>query len=377
VVTQVDELGGLKKQDFSQTSTKSVESWLAHGHLGDASKTQMPSMHPDPTTPGEATRTDEVQTTTTQDPNQASMCPGESVNDEKQLAEKHDSEGERPESSLSNADKTFENGAQGVMSMQQFIHAVQALVVKGGKIASSLVQSRMRPDKAMDIHAQIRADGDEQEYTEAHKSRGKKQVEYDLLRGQNARSRGFSAKPAVAYPENGGGIGVSSFKVGRKQGVVGRRRPRSALARSDSWAQMNHDASREHASLLSRDDADLLRSLYKHEAQELQERRECVNALRSATQQFERNTQAILEVQHPTGASKSMLENAMTKVYPVRTGGEGTVGRGLPSRQVRRPQNSTGHALSNSHNGYGFMNERGDQYLDRSPRGSNVGPLVR
>ena len=253
-----------------------------------------------------------------------------------------------------------------LMTLKQFLHAVQALVVKGGKIRSSLVRSRS-PEGSRGGGAMLAKEFADQRDTRS---------DSDHL----AACHGIERTNHLRDADHADGK------------MVGRRRERSRPKSAADFLVLplacDH-AGQDNASLgLAPDESDLLNTIYREEAvqmirraeevaSELQRRRERVKSLRAKAEAVGISSGPSsplaltgLDESQLRETPKKVLKSAMDRVYPV----------GGPFRGPRTPRergrmgSSTGLSLSDFGRSVGFMNPSGDSYLQSGGTGAPLLP---
>jgi hypothetical protein len=193
--------------------------------------------------------------------------------------------------------KRAEQSIQGLMTFQQFLHAVHALVAKGGKIASSLVKSRLGDTEGDHLRASLRqaddtthmegegrrqdnllrrhGDGDSEgsEGAEYGTRRGRMHVD-DLRMPQRSGREEYFPNPcrselAHQASQNAQGQPWARDNGERVSGQARRppsRRPSSAMGRLTESSSNGRDQHADLSEYFPEEDADFLRSVARDEA---------------------------------------------------------------------------------------------------------------
>lgn len=333
----------------------------------------------------------------------------------------------------------------GIMNFEQFLHAVQSLgkllqmlcfsegafdeklsivpVFKGGRIASSLVRSRM---DAGDSRAQNDALGQNQSAAQPSKECNNKEEsgghEYEETTAEEAASS-LAAEHAIestsALPQDGGAVGVVCPKgpasgrqrVGaRPERAVIRPRPRSAMGYLEAEKRMELSAwfpenDVDELCAIAREEAQMMIRRAEKQAQDIQKRRELHDedqggkgalVKQAAAQKTSMNkANSIIRLQDKK-AKMEVWEAAMERVYPTSDGApaagrrnrqEGNAREGTAETEKgrgdgKRQQGCTGRPLSENVKetspsedvGY-ILDARGEHHLARTEDGTV--PLVR
>ena len=204
--------------------------------------------------------------------------------------------------------KLAKRNIEGLMTFQQFLHAVGSLVAKGGKVASSLVKSRMEgsvddqlrasPRQAADetaplevgghrSAAQGHCEGDSEGSEGVESENGRGHIHVDDLHIPQRGRRHTHPKVPGGYPtlyrsdmehyedSNVQGQPLANENVGHVPGQPRRRlpiRPTSAMGRLGESSHVRHDRLPDNLAMsayFATEDADFLRSVARDEALQL------------------------------------------------------------------------------------------------------------
>lgn len=315
---------------INESKSEVVESWLAHGHLGEAETSPAAGPVDQP-----AVSYDQVVSK-----NGVEGVPagedGEEGGREENTTESSSAvnvSGGAPASSMLQRPPS---PSDGVLNFEQFLHAVESLVLKGGKIASSLVRSRM-------------GTGDDEALRHG-RAASRQSLEGSVKVDRVEVKEEVQNNPPRKSP--------SAVDTRVATGVArARRRPRSAMGYTEARRGKEQDLDLS-AWFPESVETDELRAIAREEAYSMILRSE-----REAHEIHSRKSRGIPATADTTVASRAQAatrqswESAMDRVYP--TGDAGALDG------MRRPSH-TGRPLSAAEQGERHLNEKRRQWRPAS-----------